>query len=296
MFTGSIVALITPFHNGEVDEPALRNLIRFHLDNGTNGIVPCGTTGEAVTLSRTEWEQVVSVTIEEVNGRIPVIAGAGTNDTARTIDMVRYARSAGANGALVVTPYYNKPTQRGLIAHYTEIAQHADLPLVVYNVPSRTGGNVLPETMAALAQIDTVVAVKEASGDLEQMGMIGALCGDRVTILSGDDTLTLPVLSIGGQGVISVVANIVPRDVADMISAYMQGRHDEALQAFYRLLPLSKAMFIETNPIPVKTAAGMMGLTTDEMRLPLVSMEDTNRTQLADVLHNYGIDTVEEAA
>ncbi|SVC65231.1 uncharacterized protein METZ01_LOCUS318085, partial [marine metagenome] len=221
MFTGSIVALITPFREGAVDESALRNLIRFHLENGTNGIVPCGTTGEAVTLTRKEWEQVVSVTIEEVRGKIPVIAGAGTNDTAKTIDMARYARSAGADGALVVTPYYNKPTQRGLVAHYTEIAQGVDIPIVVYNVPSRTCANVLPGTLAELAQIDTIVAVKEASGDLEQIGLIGALCGDLITILSGDDTLTLPILSVGGQGVISVVANIVPQDVARVVALYL---------------------------------------------------------------------------
>lgn len=289
MFTGSIVALITPFQDGAVHEPTLRNLIRFHLENGTSGIVPCGTTGEAVTLSRKEWERVIAVTIEEVAGRIPVIAGAGTNDTAKTVDMVRYARSAGADGALVVTPYYNKPTQRGLIAHYTEITNRVDLPIVVYNVPSRTGGNVLPETLAQLAEIDTIVAVKEASGNLEQIGLIGALCGDRITILSGDDTLTLPVLAVGGKGVISVVANIVPRDVADMVGHYEEGRHTDALQAFYRLLPLSKAMFIETNPIPVKTAAAILGLAGEEMRLPLVGMDEPNRIRLNQALRVYGI-------
>ncbi|MEE2708938.1 MAG: 4-hydroxy-tetrahydrodipicolinate synthase [Gemmatimonadota bacterium] len=289
MFTGSIVALITPFREGAVDESALRNLIRFHLENGTNGIVPCGTTGEAVTLTRKEWEQVVSVTIEEVGGKIPVIAGAGTNDTAKTIDMARYARSAGADGALVVTPYYNKPTQRGLVAHYTEIAQGVDIPIVVYNVPSRTCANVLPGTLAELAQIDTIVAVKEASGDLEQIGLIGALCGDLITILSGDDTLTLPILSVGGQGVISVVANIVPQDVARVVALYLAGEHENALQHFYRLLPLSKAMFIETNPIPVKTAAAIMGLTEEDMRLPLVPMEGEHRSQLTAALCAYGV-------
>ena len=289
MFTGSIVALITPFREGAVDESALRNLIRFHLENGTNGIVPCGTTGEAVTLTRKEWEQVVSVTIEEVRGKIPVIAGAGTNDTAKTIDMARYARSAGADGALVVTPYYNKPTQRGLVAHYTEIAQGVDIPIVVYNVPGRTCANVLPGTLAELAQIDTIVAVKEASGDLEQIGLIGALCGDLITILSGDDTLTLPILSVGGQGVISVVANIVPQDVARVVALYLAGEHENALQHFYRLLPLSKAMFIETNPIPVKTAAAIMGLTDEDMRLPLVPMDGEHRSQLIAALRAYGV-------
>jgi len=289
MFTGSIVALITPFREGSVDESALRNLIRFHLENGTNGIVPCGTTGEAVTLTRKEWEQVVSVTIEEVNGKIPVIAGAGTNDTAKTIDMARYARSAGTDGALIVTPYYNKPTQRGLVAHYTEIAQRVDVPIVVYNVPGRTCANMLPRTLAELAQIDTIVAVKEASGDLEQIGLIGALCGDRITILSGDDTLTLPILSVGGQGVISVVANIVPQDVSRVVALYLAGEHENALRYFYRLLPLSKAMFIETNPIAVKTAAAIMGLTNEDMRLPLVPMDGEHRSQLTAALHAYGL-------
>ena len=289
MFTGSIVALITPFRDGAVDKPTLRNLVRFHLENGTNGIVPCGTTGEAVTLTRQEWEQVITVTIEEVDGRIPVIAGAGTNDTAKTIDMTRYAKSAGADGALIVTPYYNKPTQRGLIAHYTEIAQKVDIPLVVYTVPGRTGANVLPETLAELARLDTIVAVKEASGDLEQIALIGALCEDRITILSGDDTLTLPILSVGGQGVISVVANIVPQDVARVVALYRAGQHDNALQYFYRLLPLSKAMFIETNPIPVKTAAAILGLTGEDMRLPLISMDASNRSRLTEALQSYGL-------
>jgi 4-hydroxy-tetrahydrodipicolinate synthase len=289
MFTGSIVALITPFENGEVDESALRRLIRFHLEQGTDGIVPCGTTGEAVTLSRSEWERVVAVTVEEVGRRIPVLAGAGTNDTARTAEMVRYAKTAGADGALVVTPYYNKPTQRGLIAHYTEIARRADLPLIVYNVPGRTACNVLPETMAELARIDTVVAVKEASGNLEQIAKIGALCGDRITILSGDDALTLPILAVGGQGVISVVANIVPADVARMVRAYRAGQFAEALRDHYRLLPLSQAMFIETNPIPVKTAAGILGLAREDMRLPLVPMSPENRKKLEAALQAYGL-------
>lgn len=289
MFTGSIVALITPFRDGAVDESTLRHLIRFHLDNGTDGIVPCGTTGEAVTLTRSEWERVVNITIEEVAGRIPVIAGAGTNDTAKTVELVQYARSAGATGALVVTPYYNKPTQRGLIAHYSEIAHRVDLPLIVYNVPGRTGVNVLPETLAEMSEIESIVAVKEASGNLEQIGLIGALCGDRITILSGDDTLTLPVLSVGGRGVISVVANIVPRDVAELVRLYGTGHHAAALRLFYRQLPLSKAMFIETNPIPVKTAAALLGLAREDMRLPMVPMEEGNRARLALALRAYGL-------
>lgn len=289
MFTGSIVALITPFRDGAVDETALRQLIHFHLENGTDGIVPCGTTGEAVTLSQTEWERVVSITIEEVGGRIPVIAGAGTNDTARTVELVRYARNAGATGALIVTPYYNKPTQRGLVAHYTEIAARVDLPIIVYSVQGRTGVNVLPETMVELAQIDSVVAIKEASGNLEQIGLIAAMCSDRVTLLSGDDTLTLPVLSVGGRGVISVVANIVPREVSDLVRLYTSGAHAEALQLFYRLLPLSKAMFIETNPIPVKTAAEVLGLAPGGLRLPLVPMEEANRARLLRALHAFGL-------
>ena len=289
MFTGSIVALITPFQQDTIDEAALRRLIHFHLEQGTDGIVPCGTTGEAVTMTPEEWERVITITVEEVAGQVPVVAGAGGNDTARVIDMVRTVKTLGADGALVVTPYYNKPPQAGLIAHYTAIARQVEIPLVVYNVPSRTGCNILPETMAEMAEIDTIVAIKEASGDLEQVGMIGALCGDRITILSGDDGLTVPIMSVGGQGVISVAANVAPAEVTRLVALYRKGEVAEALQLHYRLLPLFKAMFIETNPIPAKTAAGLMGLAPDTVRLPLVPMAAANRASLEQTLRTCGL-------
>jgi len=282
MFKGSLVAMITPFtESGEVDEKGIKELVEFHIKNGTNGIVPCGTTGESPTLSHEEHKKVVDITIEAVAGRIPVIAGTGSNSTREAFDLTSHAKKAGADAALVVVPYYNKPTQKGLYLHYKKLAEEIDIPIIVYNVPSRTGTNLLPETLAKLAQLKNIAAVKEASGNLDQMTQIVELCGDNIVLLSGDDKLLLPVLSIGGKGVISVVANIIPRDVSDMVREFEEGNYQKSKEIFLsKVYPLSNAMFYETNPIPVKTSARLMGLPSGDLRSPLCSMNEDNLTKL----------------
>ncbi|MBN2061938.1 MAG: 4-hydroxy-tetrahydrodipicolinate synthase [Deltaproteobacteria bacterium] len=289
MFKGSIVALVTPFKDGTVDEDALRNLIEFHLENGTSAIVPCGTTGESATLNVKEHERVIDITVEEVGGRVPVIAGTGGNSTQEAVELTRHAKEAGADATLQVTPYYNKPTQEGLYRHFAEIAKQVPLPQVMYNVPGRTSVNMLPETVARLAELPEIVAIKEASGNLGQMTEIIHLAGDKIVLLSGDDNLTLPVLAIGGKGVISVVANIMPRENARLIQAWEEGEHDEARRLFYYLFPLSQAMFFETNPVPVKTSLALMGKITEGLRLPLAPMSENNLARLKKVLSGYGL-------
>ena len=289
MFKGSIVAIVTPFREGKVDEDAYRELIEFQIENGTSAIVPCGTTGESATLDMAEHARVIDIAIEAVNKRVPVIAGTGGNSTHEAIELTRHARESGADATLQVTPYYNKPTQEGLYQHFKAIADGVHLPQVLYNVPGRTSVNMLPETVARLAELPEVVAVKEASGNLGQMAEILRLAGDKITLLSGDDNLTLPVLAIGGTGVVSVVANIVPGDTAAMVDAWLNGDIEKARDLFYRLLPLCRAMFYETNPIPVKTALGLMGRMRDEMRLPMVPMAPANLERLKGALRAYGI-------
>ena len=289
MFKGSIVAIVTPFEGGKVDEDGYRDLIEFQISNGTGAIVPCGTTGESATLSMEEHIRVIDIALEAVNGRVPVIAGAGGNSTKEAIQLSKHAKEAGADATLQVTPYYNKPTQEGLYQHYKAIAEAVSLPQVLYNVPGRTSVNMLPETVARLAELQEVVAIKEASGSLGQMAEILNLAGDKITLLSGDDNVTLPVLALGGKGVISVIANIVPKDSADMIQAWEGGDVTKARELFYKLLPLSKAVFFETNPIPVKTSLGLMGKINDEMRLPLVPMSSSNRERLIKALKDYGL-------
>ncbi|MBW2129072.1 MAG: 4-hydroxy-tetrahydrodipicolinate synthase [Deltaproteobacteria bacterium] len=289
MFQGSIVAIVTPFKNGKVDEDAYRELIEFQIENGTSAIVPCGTTGESATLSVEEHCHVIDIAVDAVNKRIPVIAGTGGNSTREAIELTEHAKKAGADATLQVTPYYNKPTQEGLFQHYAAIAKAVPLPQVLYNVPGRTSVNMLPEIVARLAELPEVVAVKEASGNLGQMAEIVRLAGDNITLLSGDDNLTLPVLAIGGKGVISVVANIVPRENADMVQAWLDGEVEKARELYYRLLPLCRAMFFETNPIPVKTAAALMGKIDAEMRLPLSPMAPANLERLKSVLKDYGL-------
>jgi 4-hydroxy-tetrahydrodipicolinate synthase len=289
MFKGSIVAIVTPFKRGEVDEEGYRDLIEFQIDNGTGAIVPCGTTGESATLSMTEHGRVIDIALEAVKGRVPVIAGAGGNSTYEAIQLTKHAKEAGADATLQVTPYYNKPTQEGLYQHFKAIADAVSLPQVLYNVPGRTGVNMLPETVARLAELSEVVAIKEASGNLGQMAEIIKLAGDKITLLSGDDNLTLPVLALGGKGVISVIANIVPKDSADMVKAWEDGEISKARELFYKLLPLSQAMFFESNPIPVKTSLSLMGRIDGEMRLPLAPMSSTNRERLIKVLEEYGL-------
>ncbi|MBW1773463.1 MAG: 4-hydroxy-tetrahydrodipicolinate synthase [Deltaproteobacteria bacterium] len=289
MFKGSIVAIVTPFKDGKVDEESYRQLIEFQIENGTSAIVPCGTTGESATLKMEEHARVIDIAVEAVNKRVPVIAGTGGNSTSEAIELTEHAKKVGADATLQVTPYYNKPTQEGLYQHFKAIAKAVPLPQVLYNVPSRTSVNMLPETVARLAELPEVVAIKEASGNIGQMADIVRLAGDKITLLSGDDNLTLPVLCVGGTGVVSVAANIVPRDTADLVKAWEEGRIDEAKGLFYKLLPLCQAMFFETNPIPVKTSLGLMGKIQDEMRLPLYPMAPANLEKLKKALSEYGL-------
>jgi 4-hydroxy-tetrahydrodipicolinate synthase len=290
MFKGSLVALVTPFKNGKVDEKKLRELIDFQIKNGTTGIVPCGTTGESATLSFEEHDRVIEITIEQARKRVPVIAGTGSNSTAEAVMLTKHAASSGADASLQVAPYYNRPTQKGLYEHFKAIAEAADIPLILYNIASRTGVNIEPETVARLAkECKNIVGIKEASGNLEQMSRIKALCPPDFDLLSGDDGLTLPVLAVGGTGVISVVANIVPKDTADLVAEFEKGNIAGAQQMHYRLLPLIKALFIETNPIPVKTAMGMLGLCAPELRLPMCAMSEDNAEKLKKALKDYGL-------
>jgi len=289
MFKGSIVAIITPFKDGKIDEETYRELIEFQIENGINAIVPCGTTGESATLSMEEHSRVIDIAIKAVNKRVPIIAGTGGNNTTEAIELTKHAKSAGADASLQVTPYYNKPTQEGLYQHFKAIANAVPLPQVLYNVPGRTGVNMLPETVARLAEMPEVVAVKEASANLGQMAEIVRLAGEKITLLSGDDNVTLPVLALGGKGVISVVANIVPKDTADMVNAWEEGNVERAKELFYKLFPLCQAMFYETNPIPVKTSLALMGKIQDELRLPLVPMASANLERLKKALQDYGL-------
>ncbi len=291
MFSGSIVAMITPFdEHDQVDERGIKELVEFHINNGTDAIVPCGTTGESPTLSHEEHKKVIEYTIKAVGGRIPVIAGTGSNSTAETLDLTASARDMGADGVLLVMPYYNKPTQKGLYLHFKTIVEKVDIPAVIYNIPSRSGVNMLPSTLAELSELKNIVAVKEASGNLEQMAEIVYLCGEKITLLSGDDKIILPVMSIGGKGVISVVANIIPDKVSSMIKAYQRGNYQDALEMFQNVVyPLSRTMFYETNPIPVKTAARLMGLPSGDLRLPLTDMEESNFKKLKEDLKRFSL-------
>ncbi|MBU0635194.1 MAG: 4-hydroxy-tetrahydrodipicolinate synthase [Candidatus Omnitrophica bacterium] len=290
MFKGSMVALITPFKNGRLDEIALKKLVEFHVKNKTSGLVPCGTTGESATLSLAEHERVIELVVETAAKRIPVIAGTGSNNTQEAIHLTRRAQASGADAALLIAPYYNRPMQKGLYLHFREIAQSVDLPLILYNIASRTAVNIEPETIAQLAyECKNIVGVKEASGNLDQMSRVRLLAPKNFVLISGDDSLTLPVLSIGGTGVISVVANIVPQDVAKMVEEFEKGNLDKAQQWHYRLLPLVKAMFLETNPICVKTAMELLGMCAPGLRLPLSPMDEKNLKKLRKALSGYGL-------
>jgi 4-hydroxy-tetrahydrodipicolinate synthase len=272
MFNGAISALITPFRDGAVDEPALRELVEWQIESGIDGLVPCGSTGESATLSHAEHEHVIKLVIEQARKRVPIIAGTGSNSTAEAIRLTTYARAVGADGALLLSPYYNKPTQEGIYKHYKMIAANVDLPLIVYNIPGRTGSNILPETFARMCDIRQVVGIKEASGSLDQCSDILKACGDRLTLLSGDDSLTLPLMAIGAKGVISVITNVMPREMHEMAAAALSGNFEQARTMHFKLLPLMRALFQETNPIPVKQACAYMGKCTNEMRMPLTPM------------------------
>ncbi|OGX27382.1 MAG: 4-hydroxy-tetrahydrodipicolinate synthase [Omnitrophica WOR_2 bacterium RIFCSPHIGHO2_01_FULL_52_10] len=290
MFRGSIVAIVTPFKNGLVDIPKFKELIEFQIKNGTQGIVPCGTTGESPTLTHEEHNCVVETCVATVKKRVPVIAGTGSNSTAEAVALTRHAAKAGADGALVVTPYYNKPTQRGLYLHFKAVADSVKIPIILYNIEGRTARNIETDTVARLARdCKNIIGVKEASGNLQQIKDVRRACGEKFLIFSGDDALTLPVLEIGGVGVISVVANVIPKDVAALITAFNTGNKAKASEINDKMIPLIKAMFIETNPIPVKKAMELLGMCSSQMRLPLCDMEDANVEKLKVALHNYGL-------
>jgi len=288
-YRGSMVAIVTPFKSGVFDGEALEGLIDFQLKNGTSGIVPCGTTGESATLSHEEHRCVVEVAVKAVGGRVPVIAGTGSNSTEEAIDLTRHAKQVGADGALLITPYYNKPTQEGLFLHYKSVAEAVDIPIILYNIPGRTGVNMLPETVERLCAIKNIVSIKEGSGSLQQMTDLVRRCGDRMPVLSGDDGLTLPILAIGGTGVITVSANIIPKDVSSMIDAFEDGRLAEARASHLKMDPLVLALFLETNPIPVKQALAFMGKSSAEVRLPLCQMSDENQHYLRKIMTAYGL-------
>jgi len=287
MFKGSIVAIVTPFNNGEIDEEKLRELVEFQIENGTDGIAPCGTTGEASTLDYEEHDRVIEIVVHQANKRVPVIAGTGSNSTKEAIEITEHAKRVGADGALLVTPYYNKPSQEGLYRHYKTVAEAVAIPLVLYNVPGRTAVNMLPETVARLAEIPNIVAIKEATGSLQQVSEIIALCGDKINVLSGDDFITFPLMACGGAGVISVIANIMPKEVAAMIDAFNAGNMKDACRLHLKLLKINNAMFIETNPVPVKTALGLMGKCSDDVRLPLTPMSKATILMLTGIMKEY---------
>ena len=300
MFKGSIVAIVTPFSakggsasggkNSAIDEKTLANLVEFHVKNGTSAIVPCGTTGESPTLSTAEHERVIEICIAATKKRIPVIAGTGSNSTSEAVSLTEHAEKAGASAALIVCPYYNKPSQRGIYLHFKAIAESVDIPIIIYNIPGRTGRNIEPETIAKLAKdFKNIVGVKEASGSLEQMQTLKGMCPKKFLLLSGDDALTLPVLEIGGVGVISVAANIIPRDVADMVKAFEDGDSAKAERLHNKMLPLVNALFIDTNPIPLKIAMGLLKMCSPDLRLPLCEMSGENLAKLKTALKDYGL-------
>lgn len=288
MFKGSFVALVTPhLADGVIDEKRFRELVEFQIKNGTHGIVPSGCTGEAATLSHEEQKRLIKITVEIVNKRVPVIAGTGSNNTDEALDLTRYAKRAGADGALLITPYYNKPTPEGQYRHYEKIAGEVDVPIVLYNVPSRTGISILPATVARLSKINNIVAIKEASGSLDQVSQIISLCD--ITVLSGDDSLTLPMMAVGAKGVVSVAANILPREVAQMVDLALDGNYEGAMKLHYSLLPIFKGLFIETNPIPVKTALSLMGKIEANWRLPLCEMTSESLSKFKAILKEAGV-------
>jgi 4-hydroxy-tetrahydrodipicolinate synthase len=287
MFQGSIVAIVTPFKNGAVDEEKLRELVEFQIENGTDAIVPCGTTGESSTLSYVEHDRVIQVVVEQVNKRVPVIAGTGSNSTHEAIEITQHAKELGADGALLVTPYYNKPSQEGLFRHYKAVADAVALPQILYNVPGRTGVNLMPETVARLAEHKNIVAIKEATGSLQQASEVLALCGDKLDVLSGDDFITLPIMAAGGKGVISVTANIMPKEVSSLVDAFNAGNMEEARRLHLYLLKISNAMFIESNPVPVKAAVSLMGKCSSEVRLPLAPLMEANLAKLTAIMKEY---------
>ena len=290
MIHGSIVAIVTPFADGEVDYRRLEELIEFHVESGTHGIVPVGTTGESPTLSHAEHKEVVRFTVGAVGGRIPVVAGTGSNSTQEAVEFTKFAEKAGADAALVVAPYYNKPTQEGIYRHFRTLAGETSLPLILYNVPGRTAVNTEPETVERLFHdCENIIGIKEATGSLEQASRIIHLCGEEFTLLSGDDAVNYPLLAIGARGFITVTANIVPGDVAELYDSFKRGDVEEARRLHYRLLPLNSVLFVESNPIPVKAALALMGKTEPDIRAPLYPLSGGNLEKLETELRAYGL-------
>jgi 4-hydroxy-tetrahydrodipicolinate synthase len=289
LFKCSGVAIVTPFNANGVDFKKLEELLEWHIKSGTDAVIVCGTTGEASTMTEQERKETIKFTVDTINKRIPVIAGTGTNNTAALINMSKWAESIGVDGLLVITPYYNKTTQKGLVEHFKAIATSVKTPIIVYNVPGRTGMNITPKTLKELCQFDNIIAVKEASGDISQIAAIKALCGDRLDLYSGNDDQIIPILSLGGVGVISVIANIIPKVTHDMCELYLAGKTKEALKLQLDSLALTNSLFIETNPIPIKTAMNVLGMTVGNLRLPLCDMVDSNLEILKKELKNYGL-------
>jgi 4-hydroxy-tetrahydrodipicolinate synthase len=289
MFTGSMVALVTPFRDGSVDWSSLESLVEFHIQNGTHGIVPCGTTGESATLSYEEHDEVIKAVVKAVNKRVPVIAGTGSNSTEEAVRLTREAEKSGADGALMISPYYNRPTQEGIFQHYRKVAASVGIPIIVYNIPGRTGSKIEPETLARLAEIKNIAGVKEATGSVDQAIDVLRLCKGNLGVYSGEDSLTFSLMALGGQGVISTVANIAPKDMAQLTEACLAGRWEKGRELQFKLVPLIRGVFLETNPIPVKTALALMGKCTGELRLPLTPMAEGNVQKLRQAMIEFGL-------
>jgi 4-hydroxy-tetrahydrodipicolinate synthase len=289
MFTGSMVALVTPFKDGRVDWQSLEGLVDFHIQNGTHGIVPCGTTGESATLSHEEHDEVIEAVIKAVNKRIPVIAGTGSNSTEEAVRLTRAAEKAGADGALMISPYYNRPTQEGIYQHYKKVAAAVDIPIIVYNIPGRTGSKIEPETLARLAEIKNIAGVKEATGSVDQAIDVIRLCGDNLAVYSGEDSLTFSLMALGGKGVISTVANITPKEMSQLTEFCLKGNWEKGRELQFKLVPLIRSIFIETNPIPVKTALSLMGKCSPELRLPLTPMSEGSLKKLKQAMTDFAL-------
>jgi 4-hydroxy-tetrahydrodipicolinate synthase len=289
MFSGSMVALVTPFRDGKVDWQSLAGLVDFHIQNGTHGIVPCGTTGESATLSHEEHDEVINAVIKAVNRRVPVIAGTGSNSTDEAVRLTRAAEKAGADGALMISPYYNRPTQEGIYQHYKKVAAEVGIPIIVYNIPGRTGSKIEPETLARLAEIKNIAGVKEATGSVDQAIDVIRQCGDNLAVYSGEDSLTFSLMALGGKGVISTVANVAPKQTAQLTEACLKGNWDKGREIQFKLIPLIRSLFIETNPIPVKTALALMGRCSGDLRLPMTPMAEGNVKELRQSMVEFGL-------
>jgi len=289
MFSGSMPALITPLRDGQIDAVSLERLVEFQIAHGTSALVPCGSTGESATLTHQEHVEVVRLVVKFAKGRVPVIAGTGSNSTAEALALTKAAKESGATAALLISPYYNRPTQEGIYQHYKTIAEATRFPLIVYNIPGRTASKMEATTIARLAQLEHIVGLKEATGSLDEVQEVIRLCGNAIEVYSGDDALTLPIMAVGGVGVISVLANIMPQRCAEMTAAALAGDWPKARRLHYEMLPLMRALFLETNPIPIKAAAAMMGYGRDELRLPLLPMSEAPRTKLREVMHELGL-------